>query len=650
MYALRQVAVLQEWIKCGKIMTSARPSTEALESCLRRVICRGMKEGKPPVSTAQVAFWYCQTRRNLVYYIGKLPPTKEGAKRMPNQESSMNVLPPGQLGLWLAERSDIWQMKFLSDRDLVSFASRRGLSLWFDHVQRLWQPGLLRADLVASTRKLRLAGLIEVGFDDRGRHLYADERRPRRRRKGWDGSASEPKPIHPGVELLFHPFRYYVLYHIDRVLRLNMHPMQMLPSVDRYPGLLDMSISEFQRWSADPQFLEQVNKWNEITALCVATEPCAYERIFKMLRSPSRVGSEEQRERIRNHFEELSETYRRIGIEVIKGFRRDLCTSAEFLDPNKDVHTILRLTTGRYREKLKGRLGGCMLLLAMAETLRRAAEEAFSEHLREEDELGFGSTSALMKEELYGAPRILDANQKVVNEYLRQFGLDYGVRIRWYLEGPTEYGAFDHVIGKYTAIELIDLRGMFIAGKGKGVTFRGDLRNDLKAGKYSFVTIDKDRDDHVRALRSAAIQDEICGHVYLHDPDIEFANFTLSELEEIIWKIALENGADESTRARLHSAIAGVGSGKLLWGTAKKAIPELRLAGKGVSWGEKLMEFALENPEFQKDGFEEPRTRPLVESLHAALRSVHSDYFFTRKEYRIDPSNLNPVRRTDSGS
>jgi len=36
--------VLQEWMKRGKIMTSARLSTEALESCFRCVICKGVKE------------------------------------------------------------------------------------------------------------------------------------------------------------------------------------------------------------------------------------------------------------------------------------------------------------------------------------------------------------------------------------------------------------------------------------------------------------------------------------------------------------------------------------------------------------------------------------------------------------------------------
>ena len=64
-----KLAVLQERIKRGKIMTSARLSTEALESCFRRVICKGMKEGKPPALTAHGGFLCCQMRRNLVYYL-----------------------------------------------------------------------------------------------------------------------------------------------------------------------------------------------------------------------------------------------------------------------------------------------------------------------------------------------------------------------------------------------------------------------------------------------------------------------------------------------------------------------------------------------------------------------------------------------------
>ena len=53
---LGKLAVLQEWTKRGKIMASARLSTEATESCLRRVIYKGMKEREPPPLAAQAAF------------------------------------------------------------------------------------------------------------------------------------------------------------------------------------------------------------------------------------------------------------------------------------------------------------------------------------------------------------------------------------------------------------------------------------------------------------------------------------------------------------------------------------------------------------------------------------------------------------------
>lgn len=569
---------------------------------------------------------------------------------MSNKLSSSNVLPSSLLGSWVADRSDIWQMKFLSDRDLASFANRRGLTIWFDDVRRLWQLGLLRADLVASTGKLPLLGLIEVGSDDQGRYLYADERNPRRRKKGWAGSASNLKALHSGVDFYFHPFRFYVLYHIDRILRLNIHPRQMLVSVERYPKLLDRAISHFQKWSADAEFLDHVCKWNEITALCVATEPCVYERIFNVLKSPAGVDFSEQQRRIREHWKELAKYYQKVGLKTLEDFRQDLCVNAEFLDPNKEVHMILRLMTGRYREKVKGKLGGALQLLTMAETLRLASEDVFRKQLPEEDELGFGYTPPWMKKELYDSSRIIDAEPRVVNEYLRQFGLDYGVRLRWYVEGDTEYGALDSLIGQYSAIELVNLRGSVVEKKTKGVSFRDSLRNDLKAGIFSFVSIDKNNEHYVRALRKSAECDEICGQIYLADPDFEFANFTLPELEEIIWEIAIENGAKTSTRNELHKAISRAESGKELWNSAKRAVPELRTSGKGIYWGEKLMEFAWENREFGEDAMDESKTRPLVEALSAALRSVHADYHGTRKEYQVDPPSLRLVNRTNLNS
>ena len=69
----------------------------------------------------------------------------------------------------------------------------------------------------------------------------------------------------------------------------------------------------------------------------------------------------------------------------------------------------------------------------MAETLRRFSEETFGRELPEEDELGFGMMVRNVKVEDYGSHRLLDGERGGANAFVRRFGLDYGVRVRWYV-------------------------------------------------------------------------------------------------------------------------------------------------------------------------------------------------------------------------
>ena len=46
-----------------------------------------------------------------------------------------------------------------------------------------------------------------------------------------------------------------------------------------------------------------------------------------------------------------------------------------------------------------------------------------------------------MKGEDYGSHRLLGGVRDVANAFARGFGLDYGVRVRWRVEGYTEWGA-----------------------------------------------------------------------------------------------------------------------------------------------------------------------------------------------------------------
>ena len=555
------------------------------------------------------------------------------------------VCEPGLLGRCIADHGDIWQMRLLNPSRLSSFVRDRGVGFWESHIKQLWQLKLLRADLVISRRKLRKAGLIEVGVKGEYRY-YADERQPRRRTNGWLDATESLSSFPDNVELYFHPFRYYVLYLLERSVRLSIHPYQMIIT-KQYPKMLEFEITRFQKWSSTPEFTQLVSRWNDIVALCVLTEPCFYENIFHSLKYSPLVGFEEQRKRIEKHWGDIVHCYQALDVDELEKIRGELCLDAEMLDENKDVHTLLRLSHGGFRQKVKGRLGGALVVKTMAEMLRRATERTYNVKLREEDELGFGVTPLGMKKNLYGAERILD-NESAARQYLRSFNLDYGVRIRWYVEGDTEYGALDYVLGRSRSIELLNLKGNVVQGGRRGAAFVDNLKNDLRAQVFSVVLIDGDNDDYVRVVRKAAEDDLICGMFYISDPDFEFENFSLNELENILWEIASENGAVTNERYKLHNAIRNATSGKELIKSAKRALPELNQISKGISWGQRLIRYALKNPEMQDADGAKVGTRLIIEAINASIQGLNADYHMTRKKYKIDPSSGRLVMRDDA--
>lgn len=563
------------------------------------------------------------------------------------QLEEIYLLKPGQLSQWIFDLYDIWQMHFVSDNELGSIAQDRGLmSLSLgDYIKNLWQLGLLRADLVKSVDQINIPGLNLVGQTAENIYYYSDEREPIREEKGIGGTIALLPAFPSQLTLLFHPFRYYVLYHIDRVLSLNIHPLQMLLSVERYPDLLEIQLSEFQKWSASSNFSQLINRWNDIVSLAVAAEPHTYTKIFGILRHSAFSNAEEQRRLINQHWQEFKESLIKIGLEKIERVREDLCVDAERLDSNKDVHIILRLTEGENRLRtIKGRLGGAIYLETMAEMLRISAEEAFDTKLREEDELGFGISPIGVKEQLYGSNRLTDNNPSAKSEFLRRLGLDYGVRLRWYVEGDTEYHSIGQILGRYTLIDLINLKGNVVAKGGKGVAFRDNLRSDLRTGVFSFVLLDGDNDDYIRVVRKAAEDDEICGMFFISDPDFEFANFTLEELTNIIWELAVENGGTPDEKPQLIEAVAGIKSGEEFVKSAGQSVLALRNFGKGHIWGERLIKYAWNNQVIATLS-DVKKTRPIVDAINFAISAVNANYRATKTYYRVDPLTGLPKKR-----
>ena len=561
------------------------------------------------------------------------------------------LLEPALPGAWIAEHRRIWQMRFLNANGLARLCSDRGLSNFGEEgITRLWQLGLLKADLVESDEEFTFAGLVDRGIDRYGRHIYSDERQLLQRPEGWGDGLKTLTPLRDDVELLFHPFRYYVLYCLNSTLGLNISKMQMF-NQEGYPRILEFSLSMFNRWSGSEQFVSRIKLWNDTASLCIITEPCTYVRIFHSIRyDPSEVedyqaGAEEIEQHIAKYWNSVNELYHQIGLKRLEEIRQELCIATQTLDSNRWLHTLLCLGDSDLRMKLEGHLGGAILLRTMAEMLRRATEEAFNTKLREEDEVGFGLVPENIKKEFYSSNRLLDGDESVAREFMRQYKFPYGLRLRFYVEGATESEAlryaFQIMSAKY--IEVINLGGEVAQKRGKGVAFRENLRSDLDMHVFSMILIDGDRSDFVSAVKKAAKDDEICGCFYISSQDFEFANFELSELEEILWEMALEdteNIPTEEDRLTLHEAIKGVTNAEELAKQVRKSLPQLAHFSKGERWGRKLIDFAGKYP------YKQGNQRQVVEAVQTAVRSKRVNYIISRREYRVDENTGQPVKRT----
>jgi hypothetical protein len=299
----------------------------------------------------------------------------------------------------------------------------------------------------------------------------------------------------------------------------------------------------------------------------------------------------------------------------------------------------LRFTEKDFRlKKITGRLGGSMYLLAMAEMIRRTTERVFNTELPEEDEIGYFHGGGAVKKHKYGTPRIID-NVTARREFIRNYGLDYTIRLRWYVEGYTEFGALKAVLGNHPNIELINLKGLIVAAGNKGLAFKENLLGDLKNAVYSWVTIDTDDQNIVNILLNAVRADEMFGMFFLSKPDFEFDNFTARELAEVVWEWAKEFDVEEEQKLQLFEQTALTKSSGAFFSAIDRTIlyqPQIR---KGEVWGEKLMKYADEHPLKEDTGHE----RPIIRAIRSALHSYDCNYQLGRAEGKVDINTGNII-------
>lgn len=479
------------------------------------------------------------------------------------------LLDPAVIARWIANRRFIWQMPFLSADQLCRLAAERGLgfSTMSDDVPRLWQIGVLRADLITSDNPLQIEGLLYIERTTDEQYVYADQRNCVTESDGLVEIIKHMDEMPKGMSLIFHPLRYYVLYHVQRVVEMNINPTVLLRSTNAFREISEYNLKSFKKWSSSEACRENFAHWNDVVSLAVAAEPFTFNRLFGVMNIPYQYAFANEakfRTTLRDHFDEFAPLLMAIGLERAKQIVSELCWNAEILEPNDDIRLLVRLTNGRYRlDKVKGRLGGSVYLLTVAEIIRRAAEKVFATQLPEENDLA----SDGLYEYLYGSDRLLD-DYKAKGEFVRDLRLDHGLRLRWYVEGDTEYAALENEFAKNQAVELINLRGNIVAKHGKGLSFKENLVNDIRSSVYSWVSLDGDLVNNLKVVRQAAKNDQMFGMFFVSNPDFESANFTLCELQQILWTIALEANVDSSIESEFFARTA----------TAKNAVQILRLS------------------------------------------------------------------------
>lgn len=555
-------------------------------------------------------------------------------------------LPPGQHARWLVAYRELWQMELLDPWDFAIYVSRHGLDLLGrDGVIALWRLSLIRADLIESTTKLRWRGLRLIRPAVAPPFFYADCRESTLVGRGWLNSVGRSRSLPDGVRLLFHPFRYLVLYHLLRVLGLSISTLQPLYSTRGLSRLARQWLTFLRQWSAESGTDLRVRSWNALADLAVAAEPCAYPEIFHTYRVPWPTSEAEFRQRLAAYRAIVHPTFEQIGETTILGLLEGLGIDLRLLDANHEIHRLLRLTQGDARLKLEGQFGGAMLLLTMMESLRRVYERASGAELPEEDELSGGFFPGA-KERLYGTRRLLDGDPKVQREFVRsEIEAETGVRARLYVEGATELAAFRSALGDAPHIDFVDLRGRFV--EANTLQFAQSLKADRRNSVVSIVVLDGDTSTNLRVVRTAAQRDEMFGPFFIFIPDFEFANFTVDELTDVLWGWAQEFETPRAIREQLHARLGqrAPQSGREFFAAAH-AVPELAGFDKGEDWGRHLSEFAARH--LHRRETDEERT--MVSVVAFAARARIASYTLSLREFRTDPGTGNVIPRETRGA
>lgn len=510
----------------------------------------------------------------------------------------------------------LWQTRPL---DASRFSSLlESFSIWSFSARYLFKsqlPLLLRADEIISEANNEELFLEIVCVDSRTRYQDAQH-------KAYLKSAI---PI--TYRAFYHPYRAFALNNIFAIRRQKVESNQLLNPEDFH------ILAEHNKKSAEHYLSSQIDTAisysDQVVTLCIVCETLFHSLMYDGIYSinpPYVLGkSSKMFAEIEKGKNKLKILFDKIGLEKLIEFRDSLSIHIDRSDPNRTIHTIIRLLNQNERKRVKGTLGLSILFTEMAEALRRAIEFCFDIELEEEENLLKRGTFPSYKEETLGTSRIIDDWQSR-NLYLRQKGFVYGQKTNVYVEGETEYYFLREEFKNITSINIINLKGNVVQKNGKGVSFRDSLRSDIDKHIFSIVMVDKDVQDNYRALKKSVEDNEFFGKYYLCNPDFEIENFTPDEMHQVFIE---EKNIHSPLYEEFESEKNSIDSGKQFFKVISKLYPEARNYDKGETWG-----IALHHYSNSKSNVERLVDK-LIQTTYRTLRWDYID-FTNRYDVSID--------------
>ncbi len=498
----------------------------------------------------------------------------------------------GHLNAWSGDLDILRQCQLLNQHDFWTFAhNRRVISSgeWADLLSDFHQRGWIRAD----------------GLD-------------------YDGGT------------LFHPFRLYPLAEAVRATRLTIKP----------PLTLDPSSCsdlESRIRSALPSLKgisKETDRRNRIVDLAVLLEPLYWRQIIGSYQIHGFNMEAEYDAALQRHRERMYDLTQGLDSDVWREVHDELRLDAAQTDRNDQLYLLLRLADAERRLGLCGEVGHALWLRHMAEVIRRGFEEIQEVEWPEED-VAFGTWPEGSRTKFFGAERPLDHPLDCVPRVSWQFGLLTGSVVRWYVEGPTEYHAILRIIPRpeLLRVEIVNLEGEFASKGNAALKLAGMLATDLQMRRYSMVSFDADVPANVKVIRRQVQEDRIVGMIAAHDPDFEFANFTLSELVEIAARMDEgQGGTGDPVRAADWTSIGNAKSFEERYcAVSERRPPSL----KGDAWGMALAAYAAEYPNRRDTGAE----RQFWGEIRAAYTARRSNYDLQRERRTFDPQTFQMIDR-----